>query len=121
MDAMGEWRFLSNHALVLLCIGDDPGIRLRDIAASVGITERTTHRIVDELVEGGYVSRERRGRRNRYELEGHVPLRDPLLRDRKLADFLALLGRQDGAVSLRVKDEDGAAPARKTNVKTRGN
>lgn len=94
---MTEWRFLSNHALVLLCIADDPGIRLRDIADSVGITERTTHRIVDELVEDGYVSKERRGRRNRYELQTHRPLRDPVLRDQRLADLVGLLTGSDGS------------------------
>jgi DNA-binding MarR family transcriptional regulator len=87
----GGWKFLSNHALVLLCIADDPGVRLRDIAAAVGITERATHRIVDELEEDGYISRERRGRRNHYTLQGHLPLRDPPLQNRKVADLLALL------------------------------
>jgi hypothetical protein len=92
---MGAWKFLSNHALVLLCIADDPGVRLRDIAGSVGITERATHRIVDELVEGGYVSRERRGRRNHYEVREDLALPDPLLEDRKLADLLMLLSASD--------------------------
>jgi hypothetical protein len=91
-----EWRFLSNHAQVLLCVAGDPGIRLRDIAASVGITERATHRIVDELVEDGYLSRERRGRRNHYEVQKHLPLRDPLVSERKLADLLTLLTGPDG-------------------------
>jgi hypothetical protein len=91
-----EWRFLSNHAQVLLCVAGDPGIRLRDIAASVGITERAAHRIVDQLVRDGYISRERRGRRNHYEVQGHLPLRDPLVSERKLADLLDLLARPDG-------------------------
>jgi DNA-binding transcriptional ArsR family regulator len=93
--AMAEWRFLSNHALVLLCIADDAGIRLRDIAAAVGITERAAHRIVDELEEDGYISRERRGRRNHYTLRTNLPLRHPLVQDRKLADLLALLSGPD--------------------------
>jgi MarR family len=93
---MAEWKFLSNHAQVLLCIAQDPDVRLRDIAASVGITERATHRIVDELVEGGYVSRKREGRRNHYKVKSHLPLRDPLLRDRKLADVLELFVGSDG-------------------------
>lgn len=92
----GDWKFLSNHALVLLCIADDPGIRLRDIAGVVGITERATHRIVDELEEGGYISRERRGRRNHYTLQGDLPLRSPLLQNRKLADLLAILTEAKG-------------------------
>jgi DNA-binding transcriptional ArsR family regulator len=94
---MGPWKFLSNHALVLLCIANDPGVRLRDIAESVGITERATHRIVEELVGAGYVSRERRGRRNHYEVRENLPLPEPLLEDRKLADLLKLLsGSDDG-------------------------
>jgi predicted ArsR family transcriptional regulator len=93
---MPDWKFLSNHALVLLCIADDPGVRLRDIAAAVGITERATHRIVDELEEGGYISRERRGRRNHYTLRTNLRLRDPLVQDRKLADLVAMLSGPGG-------------------------
>jgi DNA-binding Lrp family transcriptional regulator len=92
---MGEWAFLSNHAQALLCIADDPDIRLRDIAAFVDITERAAHRIVSELVEGGYVSRRRVGRRNRYQVKTHLPLRSPLVRDRRVADLLELFGGSD--------------------------
>jgi hypothetical protein len=102
---MAEWRFLSNHAQALLCIADDPDIRLRDIAASIGITERATHRIVDELVEGGYLLRKRVGRRNHYEIKRDLPLRDPLLRDRKLADLMELLVDSNG----RAPNKRGAA------------
>ena len=93
---MPEWRFLSNHAQVLICIAADPGTRLRDIAVSVGITERAAHRIVDDLVEGGYMSRERVGRRNRYRVKKNLPLREPLLRDRNVADLLHLFAGSDG-------------------------
>ncbi len=88
---MADWRFLSNHAQALLQIADDPDIRLRDIATSIGITERATHRIVCDLVDGGYLRRERRGRRNHYEVQKHLPLHDPSLRDRKIADLIAVL------------------------------
>jgi len=88
---MAEWRFLSNHAQALLYIADDPDVRLRDIASSIGITERATHRIVSDLVDGGYVSRERRGRRSHYEVQTHLLLHDPALRDRKVADLLEVL------------------------------
>ena len=64
-----RWDFLTNHAHVLVCVARDPGIRLRDIAAAVGITERAAHRIVSELVDEGYVVRERQGRRNRYQVK----------------------------------------------------
>jgi DNA-binding MarR family transcriptional regulator len=59
------WDFLTNHAHVLTCVAHDPGIRLGDIAAAVWITERAAHRILSEVVDEGYVLRERQGRRNR--------------------------------------------------------
>ena len=61
---MAEWKFLTNHAHVLLCVAHEPEILLREIADAVGITERAAHRIIAELEEGGYISRERNGRRN---------------------------------------------------------
>ena len=86
-----QWDFLTNHAHVLTCVAHDPGIRLRDIAAAVGITERAAHRIVSELVEEGYVLRERRGRRNRYQVVAERPLRHPLVQKRELGDLLTVL------------------------------
>lgn len=86
------WTFLTNHALVLLSISDDPGIRLRDIGARVGITERAAHRIVGELEASGYLSRERTGRRNRYTIKPHLPLPDPAARERQVGELLATLG-----------------------------
>jgi predicted transcriptional regulator len=93
MPATGApaWSFLTNHAQVLVCIAGDPGIRLREIGESVGITERAAHRIVSELVAAGYVSRERDGRRNRYRIESHLLLPDPLVREQKIGDLLAVL------------------------------
>jgi DNA-binding Lrp family transcriptional regulator len=72
-------------------VAHDPGIRLRDIAAAVGITERAAHRIVSELVDEGYVLRERRGRRNRYEVVAEAPLRHPLVQEREVGDLLEIL------------------------------
>jgi hypothetical protein len=86
-----DWDFLTNHAHVLTCIAHDPGIRLRDIAAAVGITERAAHRIVAELVEEGYVLREREGRRNHYQVVADLPLRHPLLRGGEVGDLLKVL------------------------------
>ena len=74
----GSWTFLSNHSHVLLCIAEDPDVRLRDVAVRVGITERAVQRIVAELEDAGYVSHERIGRRNRYEVNSDLPLRHPL-------------------------------------------
>jgi len=85
------WDFLTNHAHVLTCIAHDPGIRLRDIAAAVGITERAAHRILSELVEEGYVLRERQGRRNRYQVVPELPLRHPLVEGREVGDLLDVL------------------------------
>jgi MarR family len=106
---MPEWKFLSNHAQALLCIADNPDVRLRDIAASVGITERAAHRIVDELVESGYLSRKRQGRRNHYEVKRNMPLRAPLIRHRKVADLLELYA-----------DSDGRGPSRRRAAASRG-
>src|ERR687888_2122726 len=91
MPGTAGWDFLTNHAHVLTCVADDPGIRLRDIAAAVGITERAAHRILSDLVEEGYVLRERDGRRNRYRIVANLPLRHPLVRGQKVGDLLELL------------------------------
>jgi DNA-binding IclR family transcriptional regulator len=85
------WSFLTNHALVLLCIARDPGVRLRDIAASVGITERSAYGIVTDLAGAGYIVKEKGGRRNRYRVEAHLPLPESAGRDLAIGDLLALL------------------------------
>jgi predicted transcriptional regulator len=87
-----RWDFLTNHAHVLICIAHDPQIRLRDIATAVGITERAAHRIVDELVQEGYVLRERQGRRNSYQVVTGLPMRHPLLQEREVGELLDVLG-----------------------------
>jgi MarR family len=89
-----SWSFLTNHAQVLLCIAHDPAIRLREIGEAVGITERAAHRIVVELSDAGYISRRRNGRRNRYTIQSHLPLPDPLAPDQKIGDLLAILTGQ---------------------------
>jgi DNA-binding IclR family transcriptional regulator len=85
------WSFLTNHAQVLLCIAQDPQVRLRDIGAAVGITERAVHRIVVELEAAGYLTRGRSGRRNRYEIARGLPLPDRLARHQKVDDLLRVL------------------------------
>ena len=70
-----NWTFLTNHAQVLLCLAETPDIRLRDVAAHVGITERATQRILAELVDAGYVKTERVGRRNRYTVDRRHAMR----------------------------------------------
>lgn len=90
----GHWEFLTNHAHVLLCVVHDPGMRLRDIAEKVGITERGAHKILSQLVEEGYVRRERRGRRNNYEVRTDLPLRHPLVQEQEIGELLGVLLRQ---------------------------
>ena len=85
------WSFLTNHARVLLCIAEDPTVRLREIGDSVGVTERAAHRIVNELVAAGYISRERSGRRNHYTVNRDLPLPDRLSRAQPLGELLAIL------------------------------
>ncbi len=80
---MANWMFLSNHGRALLCIAHDPEIRLRDIAAELDITERRAYALVCDLTDGGYVLKERDGRRNRYRIQEHLPL--PEAGDRELA------------------------------------
>ena len=86
-----SWHFLTSHAQVLLCIERDDGVRLRDIASTVGITERAAQRIVSDLVEAGYVTREREGRRNRYALDRSVKMRHPSQGDHEIGELLELL------------------------------
>jgi DNA-binding MarR family transcriptional regulator len=91
-ERVATWSFLTNHARVLLCIAHDPGMRLREIAERVGITERAVHRIVVVLADAGYLSRTRQGRRTRYTIQSHLPIPDSADRGQSLGDLLAILG-----------------------------
>jgi MarR family len=90
-----SWTFLTNHARVLLCISQDPGIRLRDIADRVSITERSAFAIVLDLAQAGYVVKEKDGRRNRYRIQTDLPLPEPTSRERTVGEILALLAGGD--------------------------
>jgi hypothetical protein len=92
---MANWSFLTSHARVLMCIAHDPGARLRDIAAGLGITERSAYGIVSELAEAGYVVKQKDGRRNRYQIQAHLPLPEPTSRERTVGEILALLAGTD--------------------------
>ncbi len=97
---MADWSFLTNHARVLLCIAHDPGVRLRDIAGRVGVTERTAYGIVADLTEAGYVVKHKDGRRNRYQIQAHLPLPETDNRERTIGEILALLtGAHDEATA----------------------
>jgi hypothetical protein len=89
---VGSWSFLTNHARVLLCIAHDPGVRLRDIAASVRITERSAYSIVTDLTVAGYVVKEKDGRRNRYQIQPHMPLPESAGQRPANGEVLAVLG-----------------------------
>ena len=88
---MEGWSFLTNHGRVLLCIAHDPGVRLRDIAASVGITERSAYAIVTDLAAAGYAVKQKDGRRNRYQIQAHLPLPETDSRERTIGQIVALL------------------------------
>jgi hypothetical protein len=100
---VADWKFITNHAQVLLCVAHDPEIRLREVAEACGITERAAHRIVADLEEAGYISRERIGRRNRYEFHAEIAMRHPpmwLVPDIRMGDLIAPLmarSRSNGA------------------------
>jgi hypothetical protein len=86
-----SWSFLTNHPPVLLCIADNPDARLRDIAARVGITERSAYGIVTDLTTAGYVVKRKDGRRNRYQIQAHMPLPEPTSQEPAIGEVLALL------------------------------
>jgi MarR family len=113
---MTEWTFLTNHARALVCIADDPGARLRDIAATLGITERSAFGIVRDLTEAGYVVKTKDGRRNRYRIQDHLPLRQAVGRQPTIGEMLGLLVDTRATESAqrpdRKADSDGHAPTR---------
>ncbi len=90
-DSAPDWAFLTNYAQALVCIAHDPGVRLRDIGARVGITERAAHRIVSELAAAGYIKRQRNGRRNIYTINAHLPLPDAIAREQSIGELLEIL------------------------------
>jgi DNA-binding MarR family transcriptional regulator len=89
------WRFLTNHTQVLLCIARTADIRLRDVAEQVGITERAAQRILADLVDAGFIERERRGRRNEYRINPHLHMRHPAQEGQEIRGLLELLGAYD--------------------------
>ncbi len=105
---MGSWSFLTNHARVLLCIAHDPGVRLRDIAASAGITERSAYGIVTDLTTAGYVTKEKDGRRNRYQIQPHMPLPEPGGQGTAIGEVLAVLAGAGQPVTRPAPGPDGS-------------
>ena len=91
-NSSASWTFLTNHAQVLLCLANDPDVRLRDVAESVGITERATQRILSDLVGGGYVQRTRVGRRNRYTVDRAHAMRHAAQTGHEVGALIDVLG-----------------------------
>ncbi len=87
---------MTNHGRVLLCIARDPEIRLREIASTLSITERRAYGIVTDLIEAGYLIKTKEGRRNRYDVQSHLPLPEPQGRDQTIGDILDLLAAPEG-------------------------
>ena len=88
---MARWRFLTNHARALVFIAQDPGVRLRDLAAALDITERSAYAIVMDLSDGGYIVKEKHGRRNRYHIEPDMPVPETVGRRPTIGEVLDLL------------------------------
>lgn len=88
---MSTWTFITNHARVMMVITQDPTVRLRDIASTLDITERAAQRIVTELVDEGYLSRKREGRRNTYTIHPHKRLRAAPASSTEIGEFIDLL------------------------------
>jgi hypothetical protein len=107
-----DWGFLTNHARVLVCIAHDPGVRLRDIAATLGITERSAYGIVTDLAESGYIVKERDGRRNRYHIQDHLPLRETTARDRTVGEVLDMLVDPKSKKNQRTKATKATKPVK---------
>lgn len=97
---MEQWTFMTNHAHVLLCIASDSGVRLRDVASRVGITERAAQRIVADLCDEGYLTRVRVGRRNRYELHPELPFRHRCRAEAEVGALIDLAAGLSPAVAL---------------------
>ena len=97
MGVAGNWTFLTNHSHVLLCIGAEPDLTMREVAARFGITERAAQRILADLIEAGYLEAEKIGRKNHYKVNGDLPLRHPLERANPVSTLLALTGSHGNA------------------------
>ena len=98
---MPPFSFLTNHGRVLLCIAEDPQLRLRDVAAHVDITERAAQRIVSDLIESGYLTRTREGRRNSYTVRTDLPITIAAQRDLHLGSLLEVLLPPDSSAERR--------------------
>ena len=109
---MAEWSFLTNHARALVCIARDPGVRLREIADVLGVTERRVFGIVTDLAEAGYVVKEKDGRRNRYRIQHHLPLQVDVGREATIGEVLGVLVDTSTVSTVPLPDGDGGSRRR---------
>ena len=105
---------MTQHARALVCVARDPGVRLREIADALGVTERRAFGIVSDLTEAGYVVKEREGRRNRYRIQEHLPLRVRVGRDPTIGELLGVLVDTGTTDSVPGPDQDGKGSTRRT-------
>lgn len=91
---MRPWSFITNHALVLSFVSQDPSITANEMALEIGITERAIRRIISELEDGGYLAKEKQGRRVKYEVQPQAPMKQKALKDMCVADLLKVLGNR---------------------------
>lgn len=89
---MAGWKFLTNHALVLCLVAQQPRITAREISSTIGITEKATRNIINDLEADGYVTKKREGRRIKYRVDPYMPLRDETQQDKAIGDLLEILG-----------------------------
>jgi predicted ArsR family transcriptional regulator len=89
---MPGWKFLTNHALVLCLIAQQPRVTAREISSTIGITEKATRNIINDLEADGYVTKKREGRRTKYRVNTDLPLRSETQQDKAIGDLLEVLG-----------------------------
>jgi DNA-binding IscR family transcriptional regulator len=90
-DTPSRWTFLTNHAHVLIALSANPNLVLREVALRVGITERGVQKIVQDLEDGGFIRKEKTGRKNHYQVLADQPLRHPIEAHRSIGDLLKLI------------------------------
>jgi DNA-binding IclR family transcriptional regulator len=89
---MPGWKFLTNHALVLCLVAQQPRITAREISSTIGITEKATRNIINDLEADDYITKKREGRRIRYRIDPDMPLRHEMQQDMAIGDLLQILG-----------------------------
>ncbi len=116
---MENWTFLTNYGHVLLCIALDPESRMKDVAEKVGITERATQRIIADLLAAGYLSSQKRGRRNYYKINSTLPFRHPVERHNQIGQLLRLVSGSRKDKPLQPRADSQSHPRLRSRQKNR--